>query len=298
MSHEDNPYAISIGTGLPYRFAGFAKRMLALGQIRLGITPGKGLVDARRTSSKADDRLTPADTPFRRGRDVLVIRRPGSRPILRISKRKKKRPQDKPPPGVRTMRIERITVLPSVRRGPGPTRSKRAPARATTPPTRASQTAPKPKAIAKVEPGDRADMSIHKSILKTLGQAAIARAGRPKQAAIAPLIATGARVLQRQLPGILAGTALGGLFGGNGGANGGQCPSGWHLNKQDGVGGAAGTYCVRNRRMNFGNARAARRGVRRLKGARKLLRDIEKMMPSKPRARARPQHHHHPAAGG
>jgi len=69
------------------------------------------------------------------------------------------------------------------------------------------------------------------------------------------------------------------------------CPSGWHLNKQDGVGGPAGTYCVRNRRMNFGNARSARRSVRRLKGARKLLKDIEKMMPSRPRARRAPAGH-------
>ena len=71
----------------------------------------------------------------------------------------------------------------------------------------------------------------------------------------------------------------------------GACPSGFHLAK-DGSG-----RCVRNRRMNFGNARAARRSVRRLKGARKLLQDIEKMMPRRPAARSR-QHHHHPAAGG
>ena len=70
----------------------------------------------------------------------------------------------------------------------------------------------------------------------------------------------------------------------------GRCPVGSHLNKQDGVGGPRGTYCVRNRRMNVGNARAARRSVRRLKGARKLLKDIEKMMPSKPRPRRGPTH--------
>ncbi len=61
----------------------------------------------------------------------------------------------------------------------------------------------------------------------------------------------------------------------------GACPSGWHPAK-DGSG-----RCVRNRRMNFGNARAARRSVRRLKGARKLLQDIEKMMPRRPAPRAR-----------
>jgi len=78
--------------------------------------------------------------------------------------------------------------------------------------------------------------------------------------------------------GVTAATELARTFTG-GAAD--ACPSGWHLNKQDGVGGAAGTYCVRNRRMNFGNARSARRSVRRLKGARKLLRDIEKMMPTR-----------------
>lgn len=72
----------------------------------------------------------------------------------------------------------------------------------------------------------------------------------------------------------------------------GTCPSGWHPAKD------GSQRCVRNRRMNFGNARAARRSVRRLKGARKLLKDIEKMMPSKPRARQARAHHHHPAAGG
>lgn len=82
------------------------------------------------------------------------------------------------------------------------------------------------------------------------------------------------------------------------GGGGGACPSGWHLNKQDGVGGPAGTYCVRNRRMNFGNARSARRSVRRLKGARKLLKDIEKMMPRAPARRpAAAAHHHHPRGG-
>jgi len=69
----------------------------------------------------------------------------------------------------------------------------------------------------------------------------------------------------------------------------GRCPSGWHPAK-DGSG-----RCVRNRRMNFGNARAARRSVRRLKGARKLLQDIEKMMPRRaaPRRRDLPAGHTH-----
>ena len=143
-------------------------------------------------------------------------------------------------------------------------------------------------------------MSIHKSILKTIGQIGVARASsKLGAAAILPALGTVGRVLTGR---VAAGTGLGAgaaaIFGGGGGAGGGACPVGTHLNKQDGVGGPAGTYCVRNRRMNVGNARAARRAVRRLKGSRKLLRDIEKMMPSKTRARARPQHHHHPAAGG
>lgn len=86
------------------------------------------------------------------------------------------------------------------------------------------------------------------------------------------------------------GAAAGSLFSG-GGAQGGPCPSGTHLNKQDGVGGPKGTYCVSNRRMNPGNGKAARRSVRRLKASRKLLRDIEKMMPSRPRARRAPAGH-------
>jgi len=114
---------------------------------------------------------------------------------------------------------------------------------------------------------------------------AIGAAGR----AAAPAIGRAAGTIFRGATGRAAtaaglGVALGASLGGG---SAGACPSGWHLNKQDGVGGAAGTYCVRNRRMNVGNARAARRSVRRLKGARKLLRDIEKMMPSKPRPRAR-----------
>ena len=83
----------------------------------------------------------------------------------------------------------------------------------------------------------------------------------------------------------VAGFAAGALTGGEAPDESGRCPVGFHLNKQEGVGGPARTYCVRNRRMNVGNAHAARRSVRRLKGARKLLKDIERMMPSKPRAR-------------
>lgn len=43
----------------------------------------------------------------------------------------------------------------------------------------------------------------------------------------------------------------------------------------------------RRRRMNFGNAKAARRAIRRIKGTRKLLQDIEKQLPRRPAPRRR-----------
>lgn len=43
----------------------------------------------------------------------------------------------------------------------------------------------------------------------------------------------------------------------------------------------------RRRRMNYGNAKAARRAIRRIKGTRKLLQDIEKQMPRRPAPRPR-----------
>lgn len=57
------------------------------------------------------------------------------------------------------------------------------------------------------------------------------------------------------------------------------CPPGYHLNKQDGKYGPKGTYCVKNRRMNVLNGRAAMRSIKRLKGARKMLQQIERNMP-------------------
>lgn len=72
------------------------------------------------------------------------------------------------------------------------------------------------------------------------------------------------------------------------GVGGGAVPRGYHLAK-DGSG-----RVVRNRRMNYGNARAARRAIRRIKGARKLLQDIEKQMPRRAvRARAPAGHASH-----
>ena len=71
----------------------------------------------------------------------------------------------------------------------------------------------------------------------------------------------------------------------------GQCPPGFHLNKQRGQFGEARTYCVRNRRMNVTNSRAAMRAIRRIKGARKVLQKIERMLP-KTKGRSTPRHGH------
>ena len=130
-----------------------------------------------------------------------------------------------------------------------------------------------------------------------------ATAGRPQMPQLSTIrtmnmsMFGAAGALARQVPAVIrsAGRAIGGTRGALGIAGGaaagfqfggvpdelGRCPVGFHLNKQDGVGGPAMSYCVRNRRMNVGNARAARRSVRRLKGAHKLLKDIEKMMPAR-----------------
>lgn len=59
-----------------------------------------------------------------------------------------------------------------------------------------------------------------------------------------------------------------------------------------------GNPVKRRRRMNFGNARAARRAIRRIKGVRRLLKSIEDQLPRRPAPRRRAEHHHHPSAGG
>lgn len=52
----------------------------------------------------------------------------------------------------------------------------------------------------------------------------------------------------------------------------GQCPQGYHLNKsKSGDGLPAKSYCVRNRRVNYANGRAASRAGRRVRGTVKLL---------------------------
>jgi len=130
-------------------------------------------------------------------------------------------------------------------------------------------------------------MSIHKSLIKSItggiktGISSRIEAAINPQKNIVAVVGAAGRVLPgigRAAVGLPGAAATGGflagqLFGRGGGGEG--CPSGYHFAK-DGSG-----RCVRNRRMNFGNARAARRSVRRLKGARKLLRDIEKMMPTR-----------------
>lgn len=69
---------------------------------------------------------------------------------------------------------------------------------------------------------------------------------------------------------------------------GGCCPTGYHMAK-DGSG-----RCVRNRRMNVCNISAARRAIRRLKGARKALQRIERAMPKRTvRSRSRGGAHSH-----
>lgn len=53
----------------------------------------------------------------------------------------------------------------------------------------------------------------------------------------------------------------------------GECPRGYHLNKKptsDGL--PARSVCVRNRRVNYANGRAASRAGRRLRGTVKMLR--------------------------
>jgi len=153
---------------------------------------------------------------------------------------------------------------------------------------------PKPPVIQETEP-----VSIHKNIIKTLGGALtggietrIKQAINPSKSpalVVAGVGAAAGRVLPaigrvltgRTVAAASAGAAAASFFGGGPGA----CPSGWHPAK-DGSG-----RCVKNRRMNFGNARAARRSVRRLKGARKLLKDIEKMMPTRTTRRRAPAGH-------
>jgi len=139
-------------------------------------------------------------------------------------------------------------------------------------------------------------VSLHKGLIKSIGSGLSAGISQRITQKIAPaaIIAPAVAAAGRVLPAIgrvlgspaaaagSAGLAIGSLFGGGGG--GGVCQAGFHLAK-DGSG-----RCVRNRRMNFGNARAARRSVRRLKGARKLLKDIEKMMPTKTSRRRSPSH--------
>ncbi|HDZ44417.1 MAG TPA: hypothetical protein ENH80_10805 [Phycisphaerae bacterium] len=69
------------------------------------------------------------------------------------------------------------------------------------------------------------------------------------------------------------------------GVPGAACPTGFHLDKR------SRSRCVRNRRMNPLNGRAASRAIRRIKGARKMLQKIERSLP-RAKARATPRHGH------
>lgn len=82
----------------------------------------------------------------------------------------------------------------------------------------------------------------------------------------------------RRTPPALRPTAAMGGFGFS-------CPAGWHHKKGDPTG-----RCVRNRRMNVLNPRAASRAIRRIKGAMRMLRKIERQLP-KQRTRRAPSGH-------
>lgn len=64
------------------------------------------------------------------------------------------------------------------------------------------------------------------------------------------------------------------------------CPKGFHLSKQEPF------KCVRNRRMNPMNPKAFRRSVRRIKGAVKFAKEVDKVVAIRPRPR-RAHHDHH-----
>jgi len=94
--------------------------------------------------------------------------------------------------------------------------------------------------------------------------------------------------LLRSIPGLPALPRIPGLpvpIPGFGAAAGGACPAGFHLDKR------TRSRCVRNRRMNPLNGRAAMRAIRRIKGARKMLQKIERQLP-KTRTRRTPAHGH------
>lgn len=64
------------------------------------------------------------------------------------------------------------------------------------------------------------------------------------------------------------------------------CPTGFHLSKQEPF------KCVRNRRMNPLNPRAFRRSVRRIKGAVKFAKEVDKVVAIRPRPRRSSRGHH------
>ena len=134
-------------------------------------------------------------------------------------------------------------------------------------------------------------------------RAGVLPGGAPAQAnilpALGPIVTGAGRVLTspagRRAAGTVVATAAG-VAGGNlmtgGGVDPGQpgngCASGFHPDKE------TRTRCVRNRRMNYGNGTAARRAIRRIKGTRRMLQDIERSLPKRTvRTRARSGSHSH-----
>lgn len=83
--------------------------------------------------------------------------------------------------------------------------------------------------------------------------------------------------------GITSSYAAGGRRGRVAAGANGECPKGYHLNKsKSGDGQPARSYCVRNRRVNYANGRAAARSGRRLRGTVKMLKRSFSLVSAKP----------------
>jgi len=83
--------------------------------------------------------------------------------------------------------------------------------------------------------------------------------------------------------GITSSYAAGGRHGRVARGPNGECPKGYHLNKsKTGDGQERHAFCVRNRRVNYANGRAAARSGRRLRGTVKMLRRSFSLVSAKP----------------
>ena len=121
---------------------------------------------------------------------------------------------------------------------------------------------------------------------------ALTGGGRSPGTAIAPYNPPGIDIagVNINLPGFGAsGMGIGSSYAAGGkrgrvakGPNG-ECPKGYHLNKSaSGDGQPRHAYCVRNRRVNYANGRAAARSGRRLRGTVKMLRRSFSLVAAKP----------------